>query len=109
MGARAAPDQQGRARILGVERLQHVRGSMARTAVLGRLEWQLGTVAELVQETPRVASLVVDVPEGQGHLARHHLDVGLTAEEGYQAARNCPIPRAPELARRAGTAHGADE
>src|SRR5260370_594271 len=84
MGARAAPDQQGRARILGVERLQHVRGSMAGTAVLGGLAWQLGNVAELVQETPRVASLGVDVPEERGHLAGQRVDVRLTADDPSQ-------------------------
>jgi ferredoxin-NADP reductase len=69
---------------------------MARTAVLGRLTWQLGRVAELVQETPRVATLVVDVPEWTGHLAGQHVDVRLTAEDGYQAQRSYSIASAPE-------------
>src|SRR5258708_17462585 len=101
MGARVAPDQQGRAWILGVERLKHVRGSMERTAVLGRLNWQLGAVAELVQETPRVASLVLDVPEWQGHLAGQPVDVRLTADDGYQTERSYSIPPAPENPRSA--------
>ena len=61
---------------------------MARTAVLGRLIWQLGTVAELVQETPRVASLVLDLPGWPGHFAGQHVDVRLTADDGYQAERS---------------------
>lgn len=69
---------------------------MARTAVLGRLTWQLGEVAELVQETPRVSSLVVDVPDWPGHLAGQHVDVRLTAEDGYQAQRSYSIASAPE-------------
>lgn len=69
---------------------------MARTAVLGRLAWQLGVVVELVQETPRVATLVVDVPEWPGHLAGQHIDVRLTAEDGYQAQRSYSIASAPE-------------
>jgi ferredoxin-NADP reductase len=60
------------------------------------LSWQLGRVAELVQETPRVATLVVDVPEWPGHLAGQHVDVRLTAEDGYQAQRSYSIASAPE-------------
>ncbi|HEY3195964.1 MAG TPA: ferredoxin reductase [Candidatus Dormibacteraeota bacterium] len=69
---------------------------MARAAVLGRLTWQLGTVAGLIQETPKVASLVMDVPDWPGHLAGQHVDVRLTAEDGYQAQRSYSIASAPE-------------
>ena len=82
---------------------------MARTAVLGRLEWQLGNVAELVQETPRVASLVLDVPEWQGHLAGQHVDVRLTADDGYQAERSYSIASAPEDPRLAITVERLDD
>jgi ferredoxin-NADP reductase len=82
---------------------------MARTAVLGRLEWQLGNVAELVQETPRVASLVLDVPDWQGHLAGQHVDVRLTAEDGYQAERSYSIASAPEDPRLAITVERLDD
>src|SRR6202163_2277317 len=69
---------------------------MARPAVLGRLTWQLGEVAELMQETPRVSSLTVDVPDWPGHLAGQHVDVRLTAEDGYQAQRSYSIASPPE-------------
>jgi ferredoxin-NADP reductase len=69
---------------------------MARAAVLGRLTWQLGEVAELIQETPRVSSLVLDVAEWPGHLAGQHVDVRLTAEDGYQAQRSYSIASPPE-------------
>ncbi|TMC53991.1 MAG: oxidoreductase [Chloroflexi bacterium] len=69
---------------------------MARTAVLGRLSWQLGEVEELVQETPRVASLYVNVPDWPGHLPGQHVDVRLTAEDGYQAERSYSIASPPE-------------
>jgi ferredoxin-NADP reductase len=82
---------------------------MARTAVLGRLNWQLGTLAELVQETPRVASLVLDVPEWPGHLAGQHVDVRLTADDGYQAERSYSIASAPEDARLAITVERLDD
>jgi ferredoxin-NADP reductase len=82
---------------------------MAGTAVLGRLAWQLGNVAELVQETPRVASLVLDVPEWQGHLAGQHVDVRLTADDGYQAERSYSIASAPEDPRLAITVERLDD
>jgi ferredoxin-NADP reductase len=69
---------------------------MARAAVLGRLTWQLGEVAELIRETPRVSSLVIDVPDWPGHLAGQHVDVRLTAEDGYQAQRSYSIASPPE-------------
>jgi ferredoxin-NADP reductase len=69
---------------------------MARAAVLGRLTWQLGEVAEVIQETPRVSSLVLELPDWPGHLAGQHVDVRLTAEDGYQAQRSYSIASAPE-------------
>jgi ferredoxin-NADP reductase len=69
---------------------------MARAAVLGRLTWGLGEVAELIQETPRVSSLVLVVPDWPGHLAGQHVDVRLTAEDGYQAQRSYSIASPPE-------------
>jgi ferredoxin-NADP reductase len=72
---------------------------MARAAVLGRLTWQLGEVAEIVRETPRVSSLVLEVSDWPGHLAGQHVDVRLTAEDGYQAQRSYSIASAPEDSR----------
>ena len=75
---------------------------MAGAAVLGRLKpltWQLCDVAELVEETPQVKTLVLDAPEWPGHLAGQHVDVRLTAEDGYQAQRSYSIASAPEEGR----------
>jgi ferredoxin-NADP reductase len=69
---------------------------MARAAVLGRLNWTLGEVVELIAETPRVRSVVLDVPDWAGHLAGQHVDVRLTAEDGYQAQRSYSIASGPE-------------
>ena len=69
---------------------------MERAAVLGRLSWTIGEVADLIQETPRVASLVMHVPDWPGHLAGQHVDVRLTADDGYQAQRSYSIASAPE-------------
>jgi ferredoxin-NADP reductase len=68
---------------------------MAGAAVLGRLNWILGEVAELIDETPRVRSIVLDTPEWPGHRAGQHVDLRLTAEDGYQAQRSYSIASAP--------------
>jgi ferredoxin-NADP reductase len=72
---------------------------MARAAVLGRLNWRVGEVAELVDETPRARTIVLDVPGWPGHRAGQHVDVRLTAEDGYQAQRSYSIASGPEDAR----------
>jgi ferredoxin-NADP reductase len=79
---------------------------MARAAVRGRLSWALGEVVELIDETPRVRSIVLDVPEWIGHRAGQHVDVRLTAEDGYQAQRSYSIASAPEDQRLALTVEG---
>src|SRR5439155_8464021 len=75
----------------------------------GPLLWQLGELAEIVQETPRVASLYLDVPDWPGHLAGQHLDVRLTAEDGYQAERSYSIASSPEDSRLALTVERLDD
>lgn len=60
-----------------------------------RLAWRRATVLRLIQETPQVKSLVLDVPGWEGHRAGQHLDVRLTAEDGYQAERSYSIASAP--------------
>ena len=64
---------------------------MARTAIRGRLTWQVATVAERIDETANVRSLVLDCPEWTGHLPGQHVDVRLTAPDGYQAERSYSI------------------
>jgi ferredoxin-NADP reductase len=68
---------------------------MARAAVLGRLTWRVATVDEVVDETARVRTIVLDVPDWPGHRAGQHLDVRLTAEDGYRAEREYSIASAP--------------
>jgi ferredoxin-NADP reductase len=60
------------------------------------LNWQLGTVVELHEETGRVTSIVLRLPDWAGHRAGQHVDVRLTAEDGYQAQRSYSIASAPE-------------
>jgi ferredoxin-NADP reductase len=69
---------------------------MERTALPRRLAWQLGRVVDIVDETPRTKSLVLDVPDWTGHSPGQHVDVRLTAEDGYQAQRSYSIASPPE-------------
>jgi ferredoxin-NADP reductase len=64
-----------------------------------RLAWQIGEVVETSPETPRTKNLSLEVPEWQGHRAGQHVDVRLTAEDGYQAQRSYSIASAPENGR----------
>ena len=68
---------------------------MARAALQRRLSWQIAEVAESVEETPRVRSIVLDAPGWVRHRAGQHVDVRLTAEDGYQAVRSYSIASAP--------------
>jgi ferredoxin-NADP reductase len=61
-----------------------------------RLTWRLAEVVEVTPETPRTKSLVLEVPGWEGHRAGQHVDVRLTAEDGYQAQRSYSIASAPE-------------
>lgn len=61
-----------------------------------RLLWRLAEVVDVVPETPRTKSLVLEVSEWEGHKAGQHVDVRLTAEDGYQAQRSYSIASAPE-------------
>lgn len=69
---------------------------MAGTTLLGRLTWQVGEIVDTVGETARVKSLVVQLPQWPGHRPGQHLDVRLTAEDGYQAVRSYSIASPPE-------------
>ena len=50
----------------------------------------------MVEETSRAKSLLLDVPGWPGHVAGQHVDVRLTAEDGYQTERSYSIASAPE-------------
>ena len=65
-------------------------------AQLRRTLWRLAEVIEVVPETPRTRSLLLEVPEWEGHKAGQHVDVRLTAEDGYQTQRSYSIASAPE-------------
>jgi NAD(P)H-flavin reductase len=52
---------------------------VARAAILGRLNWRLGEVVALVDETPSVRSILLDVPDWPGHRAGQHVHLRLPA------------------------------
>lgn len=60
-----------------------------------RLVWRRATVVKLIQETPQVMSLVLEVPGWEGHRAGQHVDVRLTAPDGYQTERSYSVASAP--------------
>ena len=64
-----------------------------------RLTWQIGEVVQTSPETPRTKSLFLEVPGWPGHRAGQHVDVRLTAEDGYQAQRSYSIASSPENGR----------
>jgi ferredoxin-NADP reductase len=72
---------------------------MARTALLGRLTWQVATIAEIRVESPSASTLVLDVPTWQQHLPGQHVDVRLTAPDGYSTQRSYSIASASEPGR----------
>lgn len=63
-----------------------------------RLQWQIAEVRDIIEETPRVRSLVVRVPDWHGHRPGQHVDVRLTGEDGFRAQRSYSIASAPESA-----------
>ena len=67
---------------------------MARAAVPGRLTWRAATLAESRPETATARTLVLDVPDWPGHLPGQHVDVRLTAPDGYRAQRSYSIASA---------------
>jgi ferredoxin-NADP reductase len=67
---------------------------MARAAISGRLTWRVATLAEARMETSSARTLVFDVPGWPGHLPGQHVDVRLTAPDGYSAQRSYSIASA---------------
>ncbi len=69
---------------------------MERRTVLGRLNWQFGDVLATQVETARTKSITLALPNWMGHRPGQHVDVRLTAEDGYQAERSYSIGSPPE-------------
>ena len=59
------------------------------------MRWLVATVDETVPQSADAVSLYLDVPDWPGHRAGQHVDVRLTAEDGYSAQRSYSIASAP--------------
>src|SRR5450755_3216442 len=68
---------------------------MARAAVLGRLSWLVARLADVRDETATARTLILEVPGWPGHLPGQHIDVRLTAEDGYSTQRSYSVASAP--------------
>ncbi len=55
------------------------------------LAWRVATVAALRDETATARTLTLDVPGWPGHVAGQHVDIRLTAPDGYTAVRSYSI------------------
>jgi ferredoxin-NADP reductase len=60
------------------------------------VRWEVATIRDVRSETPGARTLVLDVPEWPSHLPGQHVDIRLTAEDGYQAQRSYSIASPPE-------------
>ena len=60
------------------------------------IHWQIGTVAEIQQETPRAKTFTIALPEWMAHRAGMHYDIRLSAPDGYQTQRSYSIASEPE-------------
>jgi ferredoxin-NADP reductase len=71
--------------------------------------WRVATVAEVVHENPHAVTLVLDLPDWPGHVAGQHVDIRLTAPDGYQAQRSYSIGSGPEEGRLSLTVERIDD
>jgi ferredoxin-NADP reductase len=61
-----------------------------------RIQWQIATVKTIKQETPRVKTFTLSLPNWIRHKAGQHYDIRLTAPDGYQAQRSYSVASEPE-------------
>jgi ferredoxin-NADP reductase len=69
---------------------------MARAAVSRRLSWRVGRLAAVRDETPTARTLVLDVEGWPGHRPGQHVDVRLTAPDGYSTQRSYSVANAAD-------------
>src|SRR5258708_38817756 len=70
---------------------------MAGTALFRRrVMWGVATGGAVGDETPTAGTLTLDVPDWPGHSAGQHVDVRVTASDGYSAVRSYSIASAPD-------------
>jgi ferredoxin-NADP reductase len=59
------------------------------------IRWQLATVEGFGDETPHVRSITLRVPDWSGHRPGQHVDIRLTAADGYSVERSYSIASEP--------------
>lgn len=69
---------------------------MTGTVAQGPVHWLPSRVAEVREETATTRTIAFDVSGWPGHVAGQHVDVRLTAEDGYQAERSYSIASPPD-------------
>ncbi len=72
-------------------------GAVARPAAHAPIRWQKATLRRIVQQAPRVKSFFMELSQPFAFLAGQHVDVRLTAPDGYQVERSYSIASAPEV------------
>src|SRR5215468_7879084 len=101
MGEGRDVDATRQTRLLGESRLPYLWRPLAGTALFGgRVMWRVGTVVALHDETPTARTITLKVPDWPGHIAGQHVDVRLTASDGYSAVRSYSIASAPNAEKR---------
>src|ERR1700746_311509 len=95
MGEGHDADAARQTRLLGKPRLSHLWGSMEGTAVLERVTWRTAKVVTVHDETATARTLALAVRDWPGQVAGQHVDVRLTAPDGYSAVRSYSIASAP--------------
>ena len=79
------------------------------TVPLVPIVWRVASVRRAIEETSSAKTIVLDVPGWPGHVAGQHVDVRLTAEDGYQAERSYSIASPPEAQELALTVERIDD
>jgi len=62
----------------------------------GGIRWQSAQIVRIVPQTPRIKSFFFSLPSPFVHRAGQHVDLRLTAPDGYSAVRSYSIASAPE-------------
>ncbi|HEY3163430.1 MAG TPA: ferredoxin reductase [Candidatus Limnocylindrales bacterium] len=62
------------------------------------IAWRLATITAVTPETPTVRSFTLSIPDWGGHRAGQHVDLRLTAADGYSVERSYSIASEPERA-----------
>lgn len=86
---------------MAIDRLRSALSGLGQSKQAGQparapIAWQVATVREIRNETPRVKTFTLSLPQWVRHRAGQHYDVRLTAPDGYQAQRSYSVASEPE-------------